>query len=137
MQSGVFDTGISDHHITFAFIPSCVERNLNHEKFRDQSENCLDALKISLTNNLILSETFKARWDENSNFVEGFSLFSSELYKLYDSCCSIRTKEVSINRLFRPWLTPDIMFLIERKYYLYKRIKQNAIPYSAYQAYCN
>ena len=25
VQSGVFDTGISDHHITFAFIPACFE----------------------------------------------------------------------------------------------------------------
>ena len=29
------------------------------------------------------------------------------------------------------------MILIRRKYYFYKRVKQNAIPYSVYQAYCN
>ena len=29
------------------------------------------------------------------------------------------------------------MILIERKDYLYKRVKQNAIPYSVYRAYCN
>ena len=26
VRSGVFDTGIGDHHITFAFIPSCIKR---------------------------------------------------------------------------------------------------------------
>ena len=44
VQSGVFDTGISGHHITFAFVPSCKERKLTHEFFWDHSENCLEAL---------------------------------------------------------------------------------------------
>ena len=74
VQSGVFDTGISDHHITFAFIPSCIERKLTHEKFRDHSESCLEALENSLINKIILSETFNVRWDECSNFDEKFSL---------------------------------------------------------------
>ena len=34
-------------------------------------------------------------------------------------------------------ITPDMMTLIQRKYYFYKRVKQHAIPYSVYHAYCN
>ena len=30
-----------DHHITFAFKPSCIEQKLTREKFRDHSESCL------------------------------------------------------------------------------------------------
>ena len=77
VQYGVFDTGISDHHITFAFISCFMERNLIHTKFIDHSESCLEALERSITNNLILSETFKARWDECYDFDEKFSLFCS------------------------------------------------------------
>ena len=69
--------------------------------------------------------------------MKGSRFFSSELYKLYDLCCPIRTKVESINRLSKPWLTPDIMILTQRKSYLYKRVNQNAIPYSVYQVYCN
>ena len=95
------------------------------------------ALQISFTNNLILSETFKGRMDECSNFDERFLFFSLELYKLFDLCCPIRTRAVSMNMLSKPWLTPDTMIQIQRKYYLYKPVKQNAIPYNVYQAYCN
>ena len=137
VQSGVYDTGISNHPSTFAFIPSCIEMKLTYGKFRDHTECCLEALENYLTNKINLSETFKVRWDGSTNFDEKFSLFSSELYKLSDSCCPIITKVVSNNRLSKPWLTPDIMILNRRKYYLYKRVKRNAIPYCVYQAYCN
>ena len=69
----------------------------------------------SITNNLILSETSKAPWDECSDFDEKFSLFICELYKLFDSCCPIRTKLLSNNRLSKPWVTPDITILIQTK----------------------
>ena len=41
MQSVVFHAGISDHKITFAFIPCCMERKVINEKFRAPSENHL------------------------------------------------------------------------------------------------
>ena len=121
VQSGVFDTGISDHHITFLFVSCCMERKLIHKKFRDHSENCLEALQNFITDNIILSETLKVGWDECSDFDEKFSQFISELYKLYDSCFSIRTKVLSNNRLSKTWLTPDKMILNQRKRNLYKR----------------
>ena len=33
VHPGVFEAGISDHHITFAFIPCCIERKLTQESF--------------------------------------------------------------------------------------------------------
>ena len=95
VQSRVLDTGLSEHGITFAFIPSSIKRKLTHETFRDHSENCLEHLEISQTINLILSETFKPLWDECSNFNEKLSLISSQLHKVFDSCFTFRTKVVS------------------------------------------
>ena len=112
-------------------------RKLTKEKCRVHSESCLEALENSLINNFIVYETFKARWDECSNFDERLSIFSSELYKLYEPCFPIRTNLVSTNSLSKSLLTLDIMILIQRKYYLYKRFKQHTIPYSGYQVYCN
>ena len=79
VQSGVFHTGISNDHITFAFIPSCIERKLIHEKFRDHSESCLKALENSLTCKISLSEIFKVRWDECMNLMK-FFLFLGQSY---------------------------------------------------------
>ena len=45
VQSDVFNTEIGGHHISFTFIPWCIERKLTREKFRDHSERCLEALK--------------------------------------------------------------------------------------------
>ena len=42
---------------------------------------------------------------------------------------------LSNNGLSKPWLTLDKMTIIQRKHHLYNRVKQNAIPYSGYQAY--
>ena len=95
VHSDVFDTGISDHHITFTFIPSCNGRKLTYEQFRDHSESCQEALENSLIDKIFLPETFKVCWDECSKFDEKFSL----LRKLYDPCCLIRNKVVSNNRL--------------------------------------
>ena len=54
---------LSDHHITFAFIQSYIKRKISHVKFRDHSEKCLDALKISLNNyNVIYLKPSKRAW---------------------------------------------------------------------------
>ena len=37
VHSGVIDTGISDHHVTFTLIPSCIERKITNEQFKHHS----------------------------------------------------------------------------------------------------
>ena len=102
MHSGIFDTGIGDQLFTFAFLPCCMKRKSTHKNIRDHSESCLEALQISVTNDFTFSESFKAGWGDCSDFDERFSLFSSELYKLCDSCFPIRTKVVSVHMLSKP-----------------------------------
>ena len=71
--SGVFDAGISDHHITFAFIPfRILSKTLNH-KIKDHSNQCIDELEESLFDNILLSDHFNARWEECGNCDQKFS----------------------------------------------------------------
>ena len=137
MQPGVLHRGNKGNHIILAFTQWCLERRLTHEYFRDHSENNLEALSISLTNNNLLSLIFKAGWDECINFGEELSLFSPDLYIMYDSWYPIRTKIASNNRISKPWLVPDIMILNQRNFYFYKQAKHHAIAYSFYRAYCS
>ena len=85
-----------------------MERKISHEKFRVHSESCLEALEISITNKLVLSETFKVRWDECSNFHES----SRSSVQSYTNCmtCVVQSEpmlylplgniEVCINSMF-------------------------------------
>ena len=72
VQSGVFDSGISDHHITFAFIPSCIERKITHEKFREKSENRLEHLQFSRTIILFYMKHSKRDWMNALNSMKSF-----------------------------------------------------------------
>ena len=53
------------------------------------------------------------------------------------SVLSHQIKVLLINWLSKPCLTPDIMILTKRTIFLFKLVKQHAIPYSVYQACCN
>ena len=137
IDSGVFDAGISDHHITFAFIPfRILTKTINH-KFRDHSDQCIDELEKSLIDKILLSDHFNAQWEECGNCDQKFSLFFQEFYKIYDKCCPIRSKVLSIHRLRKPWLTPDIMSVIQRKHETYKNYRSGTTSYNSYRSICN
>ena len=53
--SGVFEIGISDRHIIFAFLPfRILAKTVNH-KFKDHSDHCIVELEKSLIDNISLS----------------------------------------------------------------------------------
>ena len=59
--SGVFDAGISDHHITVAFISfRILTKTINHT-VKDHSHQCTDELEKSLIDNILLSEKSNTR----------------------------------------------------------------------------
>ena len=135
--SGVFYAGISDHHITFAFVPlSLLTKTIKH-KFRYHSDQCIDELEISLIDNIVLSDHFNALWEEYGNCDQKFSMFLQEFYKMCDKCCPIRSKVLSIHRLRKPWLTPDIMAVIQRRHELYKKLRSGTNLYNSYRSICN
>ena len=98
-QAGVFDSGITDHYIAFAFIPCTFENKFIHQKFRDHSQTSSDDLENSVLINILLSDNFSLQWNQCTDFDDDFLLFSTKLYELYDSCCPFITERVSSNRM--------------------------------------
>ena len=73
---------------------------------------------------------FNAQREECGNCDQKFSLFFQEFYKIYDKCCPIRSKALSEHGLRKPWLTHDIMSVMQRKRELYKNSRTGTISYN-------
>ena len=105
-ESGVFDEiQISDHYVTFVFLPFLIEKTKVITRFRNHSDECITKLMDCLTNFLSFFPTLSA----HLNFDEKFDLFFDETMRLYMKCCPIKTKEVSLNNLKKPWISRELI----------------------------
>ena len=64
-----------------------------------------------------------------------FNLFHDEVYRIYNTCCPIKTKEISPQKLKKPWITTEVLANIRHKYDLFKRYKAGQITYDIFQSY--
>ena len=130
--SGIFDEVIiSDHFIGFALLP--IETSISKKKimFRDHSEANILKMIDGLTNFKLFFPLLTATLDLNSKF----NLFYDELDRIYKACCPIKTKDISVKRLKKPWLSMQLLGEIQHKYELFKRYKNGAIQYDEFLTY--
>ena len=131
-QSGVFnEVFISDHFINFVFLPIELSTSKKKINFRDHSEANILKMIDKLTNFRLFYPLLTATLDLNAKF----NLFHDELERIYTACCPIKTKEISINRLKKPWLSHQLLADINEKYKLFKRYKNGLIPYEQFLNY--
>ena len=131
-QSGVFnEIAISDHFINFVFLPIEISKSKKKIKFRDHSESNILKMVDSLTNFKLFFPLLTATLNSNSKF----DLFYDELERIYHSCCPIQTKEISTNRLKKPWLSQQLLNDIHEKYEIFKRYKIGLIQYDQFLNY--
>ena len=131
-QSGVFnEIAISDHFINFVFLP--IETSTSRKKisFRDHSETNILKMIDRLMNFKLFFPLLTATLDSNSKF----NLFHDELERIYQSCCPIKTKEISMNRLKKPWLSQQLLDDIRVKYELFNRYRNGLIQYDQFLNY--
>ena len=126
-KAGVFeDLGITDHLVNFVFIPMNIDRKRIKVTFRDHSDECIEIMK----NRLINFQHFFPLLSANRNFNSKFDFFFDELDRIYKSSCPLKTKEISVNKIKKPWINCELSIKIKRKHYLFKRYKAGAILYS-------
>lgn len=132
--SGVIECNISDHFITFLMLPiDYKSMEMIEIKFRDHSEACLDKLRHSVQEFVVVYN----RMCRDLDYDGKFKLFSEKLYSIYDKCCPIRRKNISFRRLTKPWLTHTIMYKINRKHELYRHFCRGSISRNVYNIYRN
>ena len=130
-HAGVFDVHISDHYPIFAMFENH-KNNLNDivkVQFRDFSVNNLNNFK----NEVSITDWFS----DSTNVNLKASLFLDKLNKLYNKCFPIKTKNIGVRRLRRPWLTNSIIKCIHEKHKLYKMVKLSLCSNDYYSRYRN
>ena len=86
-------------------------------QFRDHSEANILKMIDSLYNFSLFYPLLTATLDLNSKF----DLFYDEIERIYKASCPIKTKEISVKRLKKPWLTRELLNDIQHKYELFRR----------------
>ena len=127
--SGVFTDQITDHLITFSFVPCIkIENSPVITEFRDHSEECVEGFERNLSSFL---DNFALVTDEHLD--EKFTRFNQGLLCLYFDSCPLRTKTISTKKLLKPWISTSILNMINRKHYLFRRYKCGDIAFSVYR----
>ena len=73
----------------------------------------------------------------NVGLSEKFDIFIEEFKRIYNISCPIKTKEISCNKILKPWINKDLIIKIKRKHYLFKRYKDGAIDFPIYNEFKN
>jgi len=136
VQSGVFRVDITDHYPIFLAIPIFSQSDRFFlKRFRDHSESSLNRLREEL---IIFFSEFSGAFDtDDISINELTELFCSRTYDIYDVCCPIRTKSISINRYMKPWITTALMSCIKRKHSLYMQYRRGQVDFDIYNAFKN
>ena len=100
-------------------------------EFRDHSQAALALFRLAITN--FVCDQFILFNDVE--FTTRFRVFFTELYKIYDKCCPIRYKTVSYKRLSKPWITNELVRMINRKHFLFRQYKRARVAFGVYNNY--
>ena len=62
-----------------------------------------------------------------------FEIFEQSFFLCFNEAFPIKTKRISVKRIFNPWLTPEIECEIKRKHSLHKLFLNGGIPIETYK----
>jgi len=130
-KAGVIHNAITDHYSTFI---SFCHMGIKHGKvtinFRDTSEPSLHKMYTKLNERLL---DFNV---ENSNDVNhDVHKFHNIVWKTFEECCPLRSKNITLNRILSPWLTKDIILLCQTKRVLHSKVCNNSISQATFRTF--
>ena len=131
-KAKVFDYLLSDHlGIGFGF--RVVKDNpVYYKKYRDFSPLNLVKFDNEWTNIMANSNYRVLTTDLNTETER----FSNWLTSVINQCFPIKTKQISVKRLNSPWITPNAIYLINKKHKLFIKMKTFQITYIEFNEYC-
>jgi len=133
VKSGVFENDITDHYTIFTCILDRRSvKTLVARKFRDCSEMNVSKLKERLSLSLAGFHIY-----DSIDIDLKTQIFLDVLYNVYNECCPVKTKLISISRLNKPWFDDDLRRLCDMKHGLFRRYKANEVSFSEYSYFKN
>ena len=122
--SYIFETSITDHYTIISYFPIFEKKLFFKKYFRDYSADSINNFIGKVEEWLQNSEVIV-----NQNLDACIDRFNDKLYEIFDSCCKIRCKQISNNRIYKPWINASIISLIRYKDTLYRLHKHGKIPH--------
>lgn len=132
-QSGCFINDITDHYTQFLILQSSIDKRSCNVSFRDHSERNISLMCDNFHG--VLNMYFETRDFLNIN--EQVELFLDSFWDLYNACCPIKRRNVSANRLIKPWISNTLRDCINNKHKLFRELKKGNIERGMFNAYKN
>jgi len=130
-MSGVFVVDVTDHFPIFVVAYHSIESNYIFKHFRDHSPQSLYELKSSVRSYVL---NYNIR---NRDFDAELTGFMEDLMRIYDDCCAIRAKRISVKSIAKPWVDGNLRNLIRRKHYLFGQFKSGGCSFVFYNDFKN
>jgi len=132
--SGVFDVSITDHYPIFLLSRLASHNDVYIKQFRDHSVSSINELRGRLMD----FPNLRFVMDNDSTTIgDRVDFFSRNLFEIYDQCCPIRSKNVSVKNSLKPWITSSLKHCINYKYVLFRKFKRGQISFQRYNLYKN
>ena len=133
VQPGLFSDEISDHMPIFAVFKNyfcCVNENIK-KSFRQCYEQNLNNLAFEFVNSINIDELVSLNVDES------IGILHQTILDCYNTCCPIKTKNISQNSRKKPWLTNEIKNQIKKKQNLFVLLKNHKISREYFNVFRN
>ena len=122
--SGILTSDTSDHLPIFLIYSDYYSENT--VKPREYSYRVINEETLSNLYDKVASTNF-SNVVEEEDIDNAVLLFHENLLQMYNECCPIRTKSISIKDQLKPWINTQIKSLIKRRENMFKLFKRNLI----------
>lgn len=130
----VINVNITDHFPIMIILKCSKRKELIEKMYRDHRECNLSSL---LSESARLIDIMRPLLSNEIDVNYSTNVFHESLYKIYNSCCPINKKTISVKRLSKPWVTDDLLLAINRKHSLFKDYKLGVVSFDMYKQYNN
>ena len=133
VRSGVFTVDITDHFPIFCTLSNGSFKSTILKRFRDHSEESLAKLENCVSDyvNGGCSEVEMQDINYRTNS------FLNKFLELYNVCCPIKVKCLSVKSICKPWISDYCKLLIKRKHSVFRQYKSGYISPLVYNNFRN
>ena len=133
--SGVFhEYDISDHRTIFIILKFVADKSPPMKQFRDHSQHCMLQLMDEMSS--FIDVTY-CRLSVSMDVHERCEFLIQQVYEIYNKCCPIRSKQISLKSFKNPWIDSVLASSIKEKFSLFRNYKRGINSFNEYNTFKN
>ena len=120
--SGVFhEYDTSDHHTIFIFLKFVADKSPLMKQFTDHSQHCMLQLMDEMSS---FVDVTHCRFSVSMDVHEKCEFLIQQFYEIYNKCCPIRSKQISLKYFKNPWIDSVLASSIKEMFSLFKKLQE-------------